>query len=131
MSAWRVTVRTGPRVQRLRAATLEEALDTLETETRVAATTTRRETVDVRIRRFEPVDQVATRAELRGPGRWRPSVRGGLDVRGDGAVEAWTGRLRREVVEPADGETAYDALRRELRARAGGRPAPYKTSVDP
>jgi hypothetical protein len=114
MSPWRVTVRTGPRVERLRAATLPEALDTLEAETRAAATTTRLGTIDVRFRRFEPADQVATRAELRGPGRWRPAVRAGLDVRGDGSVEAWTGGVRREVVQPADGETAYDALRRAL-----------------
>jgi hypothetical protein len=116
MSAWRVTVRTGPKVARLRADTLAEALDALEAETRVAATTTRRGTIDVRFRRFEPEDQVATRAEVRGPGRWRPAVRAGLDVRGDGSVEAWTGGVRREVVEPVDGETPYDALRRALQS---------------
>jgi hypothetical protein len=116
MSAWKVTIRTGPRVQRLRAETLDEALDALETETRAAATTTRRGTIDVRVRKFEPADQVATRAELRGPGRWRPAVRAGLDVRGDGTVEAWTGRLSREVVEPTDGESAYEALKRALQS---------------
>jgi hypothetical protein len=114
MSGWRIKVRNGPKVARLRAATLPEALDVLEAETRVAATTTRRGTIDVRFRRFEPADQVATRGELRGPGRWRPAVRAGLDVRGDGSVEAWTGGVRREAVEPADGETPYDALRRTL-----------------
>ena len=116
MSGWHVIVRTGPRVQRLRAGTLGEALDALETETRAAATTTRRGTIDVRVRKFEPADQVATRAELRGPG-----TRAGFDVRGDGSVQAWTGRIRRRLVEPADGETAYDALRSALQS----------TSVDP
>jgi hypothetical protein len=111
MSAWRVTVRTGPKVERLRAETLPEALDALEAETRVAATTTRRGTIDVRFRRFEPEDQVATRAELRGPG-----TRAGFDVRGDGNVQAWTGRIRRRLVEPADGETPYHALRRALQS---------------
>jgi len=120
--SWRVTVRTGPRVQRLRAGSLQEALELLETETRVAATTTRRPTVDVRIRRFEPGDQVATRAELSGPGRWRPAVRAGLDVLGDGELEAWTGRVRRSVVEPRGDETPYDALRRELIGRAQSAP---------
>ena len=116
MSAWRLTVRTGPRVQRLRADTLEQALELLETEVRAAATTTHRGAIDVRVRRFEAADQVATRAELRGPGRWRPAVRAGLDVRGDGAVEAWTGRVRREPIEPASDETPYDALRRALQS---------------
>jgi hypothetical protein len=116
MSAWRVTVRTGPRVEKLRAATLPDALETLEAETRAAATTTRRGTIDVRFRRFEPADQVATRAELRGP-----RTRAGFDVRGDGSVQAWTGRLRRRLVEPAEGETPYEALRRTLQS----------TSVEP
>jgi hypothetical protein len=107
VSGWRVTVRTGPRVEKLRAATLDEALELLETEARAAAATTRRGTIDARIRTFEPSDQVATRAELRGP-----RVRAGIDVRGDGSVEAWRGRLRREALEPAAGEDAYAALRR-------------------
>jgi len=111
MSAWTVTVRTGPKVERLRAATLPEALELLETETRVVATTARRGAIDVRIRRFEPGDQVAARAELRGRG-----TRAGFDVRGDGAVQAWTGRVRRRLVEPAGGETPYDALRRALQS---------------
>ena len=107
MSRWRVTVRTGPRVEKLQAGSLDEALELLEAETRVAATTTRRGTIDARFRTFEPADQVATRAELRGP-----RVRAGLDVRGDASVQAWTGRVRRAPVEPESGEDAYAALRR-------------------
>lgn len=114
--SWRVTVRTGPRVQRLRAGSLEQALELLETETRVAANTTRRREIDVRFRRFAPGDQVAARVELRGRG-----PRAGFDVRGDGSVQAWTGRIRRRLVEPDDGETVYEALRRALQS----------TSVEP
>jgi hypothetical protein len=71
------------------------------------------------MRRFEPVQQVATRAELRGPGR----LRAGIDVRGDGSAEAWTGRLRRDVVTQEAGEDACAALRRVLAAQS--------TSVEP
>jgi hypothetical protein len=119
MSAWRVTVRSGPKVERLHAATLPEALDLLEAETRAAVTTARRGTIDLRVRKFEPAEQVAARVELRGRG-----TSAGLDVRGDGSVQAWTGRVRRRLVEPEGGETPYEALRRELSARAGIPPVP-------
>jgi hypothetical protein len=117
--SWKVVVRTGPRVERQRADSLAEALELLETEARVAANTVRRPEIDVRFRRFTPAEQVAVRTELRGPG-----PRAGFDVRGDGSVQAWTGRLRRRLVEPEGDETVYEALRRELIARAGIRPAP-------
>lgn len=119
MSAWRVTVRTGPRVERARADTLEEALDALEARTRAAATAEgRRGALDLRYRRFEPGEQVVIRAELRGPGRWRPAVQAGIDVRGDGSVEPWTGGLRREPLPVPDGEDPFAALRQALTAPA-------------
>lgn len=64
----------------------------------------------VLIRRLEPVQIVVARLELSGPRR----LHAGVDVRGDGSSEAFTGRLRRRVVAQSDGESAYDALRREL-----------------
>ena len=115
-------VRSGPKVERARAATLADALDELEARTRAAATARGRTgTLDLRIRSFEPGEQVVVRGELRGPGRWRPAVQAGLDVRGDGDVQAWTGRTRREPIEPEEGESAYQALRREVQ----------RTSVEP
>ena len=106
---WRVTVRTGPKVEKLRAAGLDEALDLVEREARVIAAGPGRRTVALRARTFTPQQQVAGRVELRGPG-----VAAGIDVRGDGATEAWTGRVRRRVVEQEGRETPFDALRREL-----------------
>ncbi len=108
-SDWRVTVRNGPKVEKLRAAALEGALELVEREARVLAGAPGRRTVSLRSRAFTPPQQVAARVELGGPG-----VRAGVDVRGDGAVEAWTGRLRREVVELEGRESPYDALRRVL-----------------
>jgi hypothetical protein len=107
--SWRVIVRTGPRVEKQRVGSLEEALELLETEARVAANTERRSEVDVRVRRYSPADQVAGRAALRGPG-----PRAGFDIRGDGSVQAWTGRIRRRLIEPVGDETPFDALRRQM-----------------
>lgn len=111
MSAYKLTIRTGPQIERLKAETLEEALDALEMHARAASNTERRPAVDLRVRRYEPGDQVMVRAELRGPG-----VAGGVDVLGDGAVNAWTGRIRRRAVDPQEGESPYEALRTALQS---------------
>ena len=100
-------MRNGPKVEKLRADGLAEALDLVEREGRVLAAGPGRRTVALRAREFTPVQQVAGRVELSGRG-----VRAGIDVRGDGAAEAWTGRLRRRLIEQEERETPYDALRR-------------------
>ncbi|MDQ4040414.1 MAG: hypothetical protein M3141_01535 [Actinomycetota bacterium] len=109
---YRVTVRAGSKVRRERFTSLDEALDDLEREARVLARSERRGTVDLRYREFAPVAQVAARVEVSGPGR----LHAGIDVRGDGSAEAFTGRIRRRLVEQRDGESPYDALRRLLSA---------------
>jgi hypothetical protein len=48
------------------------------------------------------------RAELKGP----KGLRAGIDLRGDGAAEAWTGRLSKQPVALQPGEDVYAALRR-------------------
>jgi hypothetical protein len=109
---YRVVVRSGPRVARLEAGSLDAALELIEARARELARGPRSEAVELRYKTFEPVQQVAHRIELSGPRR----VRAGVDVRGDGSVEAWTGRLRRRVVVQDKGESPYDALRRTLEA---------------
>jgi hypothetical protein len=116
-SGWRIVVRDGPRVEKLRAAALEEALDLVEREGRVLAAGPGRQTVDLRARSITPQQQVAGRVELRGPG-----VHAGVDVRGDGAAEAWTGRVRRRVIEQERRESPYDALRRVLAQSVSAEP---------
>jgi hypothetical protein len=111
---WTLTVRAGPRVERRRYPGLDQALDALEQRTRQLARDAPRGEVDARVRRFAPVEQVSARVELAGPERLLPSVRAGIDVRGDGSTEAYRGRIKRELVEQRKGESAFEALRRAL-----------------
>jgi hypothetical protein len=107
-----LTVRSGARVRKQRHADLDAALAAVE---RIGAELSdgaaARPAGGTLIRRIEPVQQVVGRIEIAGPGM----MRGGVDVRGDGSNEAFTGRLRRTLVEQRPGENAYDALRRALR----------------
>ena len=105
--SWKVIVRVGPKIERLKTDELSEALDAVELNARAAANTERRRTIDTRVRRYEAGDQVAARVELRGRG-----VSVGVDVRGDGGMQAWTGRVRRRALELEDDETPFEALRR-------------------
>ena len=106
-----MTIREGAKVRRSRFGTLDEALDTVEASARELSDGANARAVDTKLfRKFEPVQQVAARVELAGPSR----LRAGIDVRGDGSVESYTGRLRRELIEQRDGESAYEALRRTL-----------------
>ena len=112
--AYRVKVRRGPVVERSRAPTLEAALDALEAAARDAARSERPAPVELRVRRYDPGDQVVARIEIAGPTRLAPSVRAGVDVRGDSAMTAWMGGMTKQPVDEAGDETAIQALRRAL-----------------
>ncbi len=115
MAAWSLTIRNGPRVERARFETLSGALDALQTRLDELAPQARRESIDVLRHRYDAARQVAVRAEIAGPGRRR----GGIDLRGDGSTEAYTGRWRRSLVALQPDESAIDGLRRALGAREG------------
>jgi len=117
---YRLTVRDGPSVTRAHYPMLSEALDALELRARALEVTARRAPVDFKVRRFEPVAQVAARVEVSGPGRLWPTLHGGVDIRGDGSAEAYVGRARRRLVAEEPGATAYAALRAALGVETGG-----------
>jgi len=112
--SWRLTVRAGPKVDRREFDALDEALSELEARGRELARQAPRHAVDLKVKRFEPVQQVIARLELAGPERLIPSVRVGVDVRGDGSAEAFRGRYRRSLLERRAGEDAFATLRRAL-----------------
>jgi hypothetical protein len=106
-----VTIRQGPKVTRERYPELEAAVGAVEERGRELECGADAQPVGGSlIRRIEPVQQVLARLELKGPG----GLRAGVDVRGDGSSEAYTGRVRRRLVEQRPGEDAYGALRRAL-----------------
>jgi hypothetical protein len=111
VSGYSLKTRSGARVQRDRFDELAEALAALERRGAELQDDANARTIDLRLgRTFEPVQQVFARLELAGSG----GIRVGVDVRGDGSAEAWTGRVRRRLIEQAPGESAYAALRRTL-----------------
>jgi hypothetical protein len=111
VASYRVTVRAGAKVRKQRHQQLDQALAAAE---RIAGELA--EDADARpaggflIRRLAPVEQVVGRIELTGP----RGLRAGVDVRGDGSSEAFTGRVRRTLVEQRGSESPFDALRRVL-----------------
>ncbi len=107
-----MTIRRGSRVERARFHALAGALEEIEACGRALEEEADAGTVDLKVRRFEPVQQVVARLELAGP----RGLRAGIDVRGDGSAESYTGRLRRRLVEQRAGESPYEALRRALGA---------------
>jgi hypothetical protein len=101
--SYRVTVRRGPRVSHEDWDTPEAAIAAVARHVENAPG---RAAVETFGRRFEPGDQVAARIEVKGQG-----VRAGVDVRGDGTLQAWEGRVFRK---PLPGDDALKALRQSV-----------------
>jgi hypothetical protein len=103
-----VIIRGRGRPAKTRHPTADAALELLERELRVAATRQEPRVERVLGREYEPIQQVAVRGELRGPG----GLRAGIDVRGDGSAEAFSGRVVRRLIRSHDREDAWATLRR-------------------
>jgi hypothetical protein len=112
--AWKLIVRAGPEVEKSRYDRMEDALDGLEERARALAMEASGRAVDVKLRRFEPAEQVVARLELSGPERLMPKIRAGVDVHGDGSTAAYLGHVKREVVAQGMGDGTYRDLRRAL-----------------
>jgi hypothetical protein len=110
LRSYKLVVRTEGKVEHAKLDSLDAALDSLESRARELSDDADAKVVDAKIRKFDPIQQVVGRVELSGPSR----LRAGVDVRGDGSMESYTGRLIRKLVEQRDGESVFEALRREL-----------------
>ena len=106
-----LTIRADSRARKERFSELSSALAALEERGReLQATAHERPVGGTLIRRLEPVQIVVARLELKGPA----GLQAGVDVRGDGSSEAFTGRIRRQVLDQRPGEDPYEALRRAV-----------------
>jgi hypothetical protein len=114
---WTLTVRNESVVQRLHFESAQTTVAALERRLAELTPQVRREPVGVFKRRFDPVRQVVVRGEISGPGGLWSGVHGGVDLRGDGSAESYTGRMRRTLVQLAPGESPYDGLLRSLEQR--------------
>jgi hypothetical protein len=111
VSGYKLRIRVSGKVERQRHPTLPDALEALAARAEELARDAEAAPEGGGImRRIDPVQQVVGRLEVAGPHR----LRAGLDVRGDGSSEAWTGQLRRQVIDQRPAESAADALRRTL-----------------
>ena len=111
---WTVTVRVEARVDRRRFDELDAALEELDSRVDELSRQASDNPLKTRLKRYDAVQQVFGRVELAGPQRFVPAVRAGVDVRGDGSIEAYMGRVRRTLIEQRKGETPFDALRRAV-----------------
>jgi hypothetical protein len=111
-----VTIRVGPKITRSRHAELGDAIDALEVQLTTLGPAGRRDTRKALSREYGPEAQVAARGELSGPSRLRARVRAGADVRGDGSIVVYEGKVQRAPIAARRGERPFDALRRTLEA---------------
>jgi hypothetical protein len=113
--SWRLTIRHGSEVERERLDSLDDAI--AEVERRAEAIRSEGPLDGVKaFRDYDPGQRVHARLELSGPGRLR-RPEAGLDVMGDGRLVPYRGATFRRGLEPARGQSAYEALRAAL---AGG-----------
>ena len=110
--SWKVTVRHGPKVEREKFETLDEALE--DARGRVAAVLSgeRLGTVNA-IRAFTPDKRVQARIEISGPGFMR-GPEAGIDVMGDGALVAYVGAIRKQPLDAPTLDAAIESLREAL-----------------
>jgi hypothetical protein len=109
MASYRLTIRRKGKVEKERFGDLGAALAALARQLEGAEPRAPRQVLS---REYAPVEQVALRGEVAGP----RGLRGGVDVRGDGSAEAYSGRWRKRVVDQLPGESAYEALARAMSA---------------
>ncbi len=115
MSRVTLTVREGPKFTRHRCDTVGDAIGIVRDEALRLSAGANGRPVQSLARKMEPVERVVARVEVKiAEGRLRGARRAGVDVRGDGSLEAYRGGFTRRVVDPLPGEDVFGAVHRAL-----------------
>lgn len=118
MARFSLLVRDGSRTTRHAAGSLDELFTLVDLHVEALERGARDKPAKTPLRDYKPIEQVAGRVQISGPRtRGFGRERAGLDVRGDGSIEAWVGRVSRRLIEQQPGESAVDALRRTFYGR--------------
>jgi hypothetical protein len=121
MARFSMSVREGPRFSRLRTDSIEELFEAVAENAQTLSERADAPSIDAVFKTFEPIERVVARIEISGQRRGLVSRdRAGIDVRGDGSMEAFVGRTSREVIDPLPGETVVEALRRAFCKQSRG-----------
>jgi hypothetical protein len=110
--SWRLTIRHGSDVKRERFDDLDQAIAELRRRAEQVRAEGPLEDLSM-IRDYSHDIRVHARLELSGSGGIR-RPEAGLDVMGDGRLVPYRGAIFKRQLDPADGATAYDAIREEL-----------------
>ena len=108
MASYKLTIRNGPKVTREKHASLDEAIAALREHTERILAEGDLPEVSM-IRTYEPGDQVKARLEISAGGVLR-SRDAGIDVMGDGGLVPFRGGITRKVIEPTEGQSAFEAV---------------------
>jgi hypothetical protein len=112
VAGYHLTIRHGSKVAKERFDDLEGAIGAMEERIREI----RRDgpLADINaLRDYEPRQRVHARLELSTGGFFRGRDVG-IDVMGDGSLVPYSGVVRKRQLEPAEDETAFDAVREAL-----------------
>lgn len=113
MATYRLTVREGPRVERTKHETLEEAMEALRVRTGELRAEGGLDGVSM-LRDFEPGQLVKARLEI-STGSFLRKREAGVDLMGDGRVVPYIGGIGRTVLEVGETGSYEEAIASALR----------------
>lgn len=114
MAGYEVTIRQGSKVRKVNEPTLDDAMERLRAEAEAISDDASLPAADVFKRTYEPGQRSAGRVEV-SAGRFPRKRVAGVDIKGNGSIVAYVGRIAKNVLDPAPDETPYEAVRKALR----------------